>query len=149
MYSTFNSNWLTRLATRGSHKVPGIVVQHCNGRIYENAYLITFKVGPLLTHTLAQSILSLLDALAEGLFWNLPEFSRRNRFYALHGAKRTPLRPIFRIGNSLKSLGARSRDYGDWVMTGMLFSARNCCTTGDVWFGAPSWCRNHTEQTSH
>ena len=34
-------------------------------------------------------------------------------------------------------------------MTGMLFSARNCCTTSDVWLGASSWCRNHTEQTSH
>jgi len=34
-------------------------------------------------------------------------------------------------------------------MTGMLFSARNCCTTSDVWLGASSWCRIHTEQTSH
>ena len=50
--------------------------------------------------------------------------------------KRVPLRPIFRLGNSQKSLGARSGDYGRWVMTGMLFSARNCCTTSDVWLGA-------------
>jgi len=26
----------------------------------------------------------------------------------------------------------------------MLFSARNCCTTGDVWLGALSWYRNHS-----
>jgi len=51
-------------------------------------------------------------------------------------AKRGPLRPIFRLGNSQKSLGARSGEYGGWVMTRMLFSARNCCTTGDVWLGA-------------
>jgi hypothetical protein len=33
------------------------------------------------------------------------------------------------------SLVARSGEYGDWVMTGMLFSARNCCTTSNVWLG--------------
>jgi len=38
-------------------------------------------------------------------------------------AKRAPLRPIFRVGNSQKSPGARSGEYGGWVMTGMLFSA--------------------------
>ncbi|KDR19555.1 hypothetical protein L798_06353 [Zootermopsis nevadensis] len=32
--------------------------------------------------------------------------------------KRAPLRPIFRVGNSQKSLGARSRECGGWVMTG-------------------------------
>ena len=124
--------------TRGSHKVPGIVVLHCNGRTYDNAYLITFKVRSLRTHTLAPSILPLLDALAGGFFWNLPEFSRRIRFYVLHGAKRVPLRHIFRTGNSRKSLGAKSREYGGWVMTGMLFSARNCCTTSDVCLDASS-----------
>ena len=53
-------------------------------------------------------------------------------------AKRVPLRPIFRVGNSQKSLGARSGEYGGWEMTGMFFSARNCCTTSDVWLGAYS-----------
>jgi len=48
-------------------------------------------------------------------------------------AKRVPLRPIFRVVNSQKSLGARSGEYGGWVMTGMLLSARNRCTTSDVW----------------
>jgi hypothetical protein len=47
----------------GSQQVPGMVVLHCG-----NAYLITFKVGPLCArthaHTLAPSILSLLEALA-------------------------------------------------------------------------------------
>jgi hypothetical protein len=28
-------------------------------------------------------------------------------------------------------------------MTGIFFSARNCCTTSDGWLGALSWCRNH------
>jgi len=51
-------------------------------------------------------------------------------------AKDVPLRPTFRVGNSQTSLGARSGEYGGWVMTGMLFSARNCCTTSDVWLGA-------------
>jgi hypothetical protein len=38
--------------------------------------------------------------------------------------KLVPL-PIFRVGNSQKSLGARSREYDSWVRTGMLFLARN------------------------
>ena len=62
-------------------------------------------------------------------------------------AKRAPLRPIFRAGKSQKSLGVRSGEYGGWVMTGMLLSARNCCTTSDVWLGALSWCRNHSPAT--
>jgi len=51
-------------------------------------------------------------------------------------AKRVSLRTIFRAGNNQKSLGARSGEYGGWVMTRTLFSARNCCTTIDVWLGA-------------
>jgi hypothetical protein len=45
---------------------------------------------------------------------------------------RVPLGPILRVENSEKSFGARSGEYGGWVMTGKLFSARNCCTTSDV-----------------
>ena len=59
-------------------------------------------------------------------------------------AKRAPLMPIFRVENSQKSLGGRSGECGVWVMTGMLFSAKNCCTTSDVWLGALSWCRNNS-----
>jgi hypothetical protein len=62
----------------GSQKVPGMVVLHCNDRTYSTAYLITFNVGPLNAHTLVPSILSLLEVLAGGLFWNL------NRVCLLH-----------------------------------------------------------------
>jgi predicted benzoate:H+ symporter BenE len=62
------------LVTMGSQKVPGMTVFHCNGRTYGNTCQITFKVGPLGTHTLAPSILPLLEAPTEGFFWNLPEF---------------------------------------------------------------------------
>ena len=79
------------------------------------------------TDTLAPSIVPLLAAPAEGFFWNLPEFGVAFDMSSMV-AKRVPLRPIFRVGNSQKSLGARSGEYGGWVMTGMLFSARNCCT---------------------
>jgi hypothetical protein len=37
--------------TMGSQKVPGMVVLHCDGRVYSNDYLITFKVGSLHTRT--------------------------------------------------------------------------------------------------
>jgi hypothetical protein len=50
-YAVFSSPLLLLLSytvtcTRGSQKVPGMVVLHNNGRTYGNAYLITFKVGP-------------------------------------------------------------------------------------------------------
>ena len=35
-------------------------------------------------------------------------------------AKRVHLKHIFRVGNSQKSLGARSGEYGGWVMLRML-----------------------------
>jgi len=66
-----------------------------NGRTYDNTYLITFKVGPLHMHTLAPSILTFLEAPAEGFFWNLPEFGRRIRFYVLHGCEMRPLEAHF------------------------------------------------------
>jgi len=59
-------------------------------------------------------------------------------------AKCVPLWPIFRVGESQKSLGTRSGDYGGWVMIGMIFSAINCCTTSEMWLGSLSWCRHHS-----
>jgi hypothetical protein len=91
-----------------------MVVLHCNGRTCGNAYLITFKVGPLRTHALAPSILPLLEPPAEGFLWNHSEFGRRVRLGV-------PLRPIFRVGNSQKSLGARSGEYGGWVIIVIIF----------------------------
>ena len=42
-------------------------------------------------HTLAPSILPLLEGPAEGFFWNLPEFGRRIRIGVLHGCDTHPL----------------------------------------------------------
>jgi len=83
--------------TRGSQKVPGNVVYQCNGWTYDNAYLITFKVGPLLTHThtLAPSILPLLEPPAEGFFWNFQQFGRCISFDILHGREMRPLEAHF------------------------------------------------------
>jgi hypothetical protein len=60
-----------------------------------NAYLIAFKVGPLPTHILAPSILPLLEAPAEGLVSNLPEFGRRIRFDVLHAREMCLLEAYF------------------------------------------------------
>jgi hypothetical protein len=78
----------------GSQKVPRVVVLHWNGMTYSNAYLITFKVGPLCTHTLVRSTLPLLEAPAEGFFWNLPEFSHHIQFDVLHGCETCPLEAL-------------------------------------------------------
>jgi hypothetical protein len=56
----------------GSQKVPAMVVLHCNGRIYGNAFQ-----SRALAHALASSILPLLEAPGEGFFWDFPEFGRR------------------------------------------------------------------------
>ena len=129
--------------TTGNQKVPGNVIYQCNGWTYDNAYLITFKVGPLRTHT------HLLHRSCHcwkhrrkasfGIFWSSAVAFDLFSMVAKH----VPLRAIFRVGNSQKSLGTRSRQYGGWVMTGMLFLTRNCCTTGDLWLGALSHRATH------
>jgi hypothetical protein len=112
----------------GSQNVPGMWVLHCNDSIYSNAHLISFKVGTFCarargarththTHTLAPSILPLLGAPAEGFFWNLPEFAVKFDLMSSMVAKRVPLRLIFGVGYSQQPLGARSGEYGGWVMT--------------------------------
>jgi hypothetical protein len=49
----------------------------------------------LRTHKLAPSILPLLEAPAEGFFWNLPQFGRRIPFDVFHGSKIRPLEAYF------------------------------------------------------
>jgi hypothetical protein len=55
-------------------KVVGMLALHCNGMTYGNAYLITFKVGPLRTHKISPSLLPLLQAQTKSFFWNLGIF---------------------------------------------------------------------------
>jgi hypothetical protein len=61
----------------GNEKVAEKVALHCKGRTYGNSYLITSKAGSLRPDTFAPTILSLLEAPAEGFFWNLPELGHR------------------------------------------------------------------------
>jgi hypothetical protein len=88
-------------------------------------------------------ILPLLEALAKGFFLNRQEFCYCIWFNVLHVCKMCPMWPIFWVGNSQRSLGVRFREYDVWMMKGMLFSVRNCCTTSNVWLSALSWYRNH------
>jgi hypothetical protein len=46
--------------------------------------------------------------------------------------KRAPLRPIFRVWSSQKSLGARSREYGGWVMTQQAMCGSLRCRDAEV-----------------
>jgi hypothetical protein len=62
-------------------------------------------------------------------------------------AKRIPLRP-FSDKWTAKSHSTRDPEntvVGLWQEC--FFSAKNCCTTCDVWLGALSWCRNHCPAT--
>jgi hypothetical protein len=46
-------------------------------------------------------------------------------------AKCVLLRPIFRVGNNQKSLGARSGEHRGWEMTGCVMQFRGNCATSD------------------
>jgi hypothetical protein len=121
-----------------SQKVPGMVVLHCDGRTWSNAYLITFRVGLLHTHThthkihrLAPCILPLVEAPAESFFWILPGLSCRIRFEALHGYESCSLEAHFRSREQpqlTRSEIRRVRWSGD-------------DTISDVWLSVLSWCR--------
>jgi hypothetical protein len=57
--------------------------------------------------------------------------------------KSVPLRPIFRVGKSQKSLGARSGEYGGWVMTGTAAQQAMCGSVRyrDAETTVPTICR--------
>jgi hypothetical protein len=63
----------------GSQKVLRLLVLHCTGRTYGNAYLITFKLE-LRTHTHTHLLLRLplLEASVGVFFQNLPKFGRHS-----------------------------------------------------------------------
>jgi hypothetical protein len=114
---------------------------HFNGRTYGNAYLITFKVRHLrarththththTTHTFASSILPLLEAPAEGFFWNLSEFSCRIRFDVLCGRETCPVETHFQSREQSKVIRNEIR------RVRRLDDDRNCCQTREVWLGA-------------
>jgi hypothetical protein len=94
---------------------------------YESMYrTINFKTGPL----------PMLAAPAGDFVCNPPELCPRARFMPHMVEKHDTVRPKFRLETSQKSLGRRSGERGGCVMTGIFFfSARNCCTTRDVWLG--------------
>ena len=62
------------------------------------------------THTLAQSILPLLEELAEDFFWNLPEFYCRIRFDILHDCETRPLEVHFQSREQPKSHSERDTE---------------------------------------
>jgi hypothetical protein len=106
-------------------KIKGRKNQHAHPAAI--AYLIAFQAEPLRararthTHTLAPSILPLLKAPTKSLFWNLSGFCRHIRFHDINGSETCPLRSIFKVRNSQKSLGARYAEYGVWTMIAMFF----------------------------
>jgi hypothetical protein len=115
----------------GSQKIPGMLVLHCNGIHTGNAYLITFKVGPFRAHTLVPSK-PLMEAPAEGLFWNLTESGRRIASDVRHGCETCPLEAHYQCRELPKATGSEIRRVR-W-----LGDDRNCCTTSDVWLDALS-----------
>jgi hypothetical protein len=103
----------------GTQKVPGMAVLLCNDRTNSNAYLITFKVGPLSPHTLAPSILPLWEYRRKAPLGIFRSSAVTLDLLPSMVVKRVPFRPIFRVGNSQTSLGACSGEYGARVMTRM------------------------------
>jgi hypothetical protein len=120
--------------TMDGQKVPGMMILHCNGRTYGNAYLITLKARPLRPHT------HLLHRSCHGWkhrrkasFLIFPEFGCHIRFDVFHGCETCPLEAQFQSRKQpqvTRSEIRRVRWLGDE-------------TASDVWLGALSWCRNH------
>ena len=113
--------------------------------------LINFEVGPLRTHTLAPSILPLLEAKAEGFFWNLPEFGRRIRFDVFHGCETSPLEAHFLSMEQPEVTRSEIRSVR-WLR-----NDRNACAMQfgrkrrDKWQGEwqREWCLHHGNAPSH
>jgi hypothetical protein len=61
-------------------------------------------------NTIVPSFLPLLEAPAEGLFWNLPEFGLAFDLMSYMFAKHASLKLIFIVRNNKKPIGMRSRD---------------------------------------
>jgi hypothetical protein len=106
---------VTVMYMMGSQKVPGMVVLHCDGRTYGNGYLITFKAGPLCTHTC-----SINTAIVESTDGRLLSeyFGVRLSHSVWHPSsmvvKHVPSRPIFRAGNSHK-VTFKDLIHSEWV----------------------------------
>ena len=105
---------------------------HLQIRTLAHTHTHTCSIDPAIVGTTGERLLSKSSGV------------RPSHFMPSMVAKRVPLRPIFRVGNSRKSLGARSGEYGGWVMIGMLFSARK---RRDKWQG--EWFLYHDNAPSH
>jgi hypothetical protein len=77
------------------------------------------------THTLGPSILPLLEARAEGFFWNLPELGRRIRFDVLHGRETCPLEAHFQSKEKPEVTGNEIRRAG-WLGDDRTASDADC-----------------------
>jgi hypothetical protein len=124
----------------GSQKVTGMLVLHCNGRI-NNINLFTFKIKLARAHTHTE--VHLLHS-SRHCWKHLRKLLGSSRVRRPHLILCCPwLRNSSPWGLFCqKSLGARFGEYGGWMTTGIIVSAKNCCTTSDAWLGALSWCRN-------
>jgi hypothetical protein len=115
--SSYNGHY-----TMGRNNVPELAVLHCNGRIMRQCLPNRLRSRTLVhsrIHTLAPSILSLLEAPAEGFFRNLSGFGRRIRFDVLHGLQ-------FQSVEQPKVTGTKI-----WRLQ-WLSDDRNCCTISDM-----------------
>jgi hypothetical protein len=109
------------------------LANHLQRRTFARAHTDTDRQTHTHTHTLAPSILSLLQALAEGLFWNLPDFGGPVKSDVLHCCETCPLEAHFQSREQPKVIRSeirRVRWLGD-------------DTPSIVWLGALPWCRNH------
>jgi hypothetical protein len=107
--------------TKGSQKVPGMVILHCNGVHTAALSWSSSKQDPCThTHLLHPSChcwKRRRKALFIYCFLNFLSSAVAFDLMSSMVAKRVPLRLIFEVGNSQTSLGARSGEYGGWVMT--------------------------------
>jgi hypothetical protein len=73
-----------------------------------------------------------MDALAEAYFGIFQSLAVTFDWMSFMVEKRVPLRPIFKVRNSQKSLRARPGECGAWAMIGMFVLVRDSCTTSNM-----------------
>jgi hypothetical protein len=87
---------------------------------------VTFEVVSLRTNTLSESVFPLLKTFLELLFWNALQDGHRT---SLNVVNFGPSKRSSVFGNSQKSHGAKSGEYGGWSDFNIDFLAKNSGTT--------------------
>jgi hypothetical protein len=122
------------VTTRCVYEVPGMNLFEASYQ-YTHSILrgVTFKVVPLSRCAISPQVQIFLENLLWNIFQWLCNILEYSEIFV------TLWQLIF--GNSQKSFGTKSEDYGVCFISVIDFLVRNCLTESALWAGALSWWR--------